>query len=89
MENKRMFMIFQSFGGSNVIFIRYNPDSFKVNDKIVKVSDKKRQECLLLWIKHYIKKGTSFPLEVKYLFYDEYNETDQTKITITEKDIIC
>jgi len=88
MENRRMFMIFQSFGGSRTIFIRYNPDVFRVNNKIVNVFDKKRHELLLRWVKHYLKNGTEFPLEVKYLFYDEYDETCQKKITITESDII-
>jgi hypothetical protein len=84
MENRRMFMIFQSFGGPSVIFIRYNPDSFRVNDKIVTVTDKKRHECLLRWVKHYLKNGTDVSLEVKYLFYDEYDETDRTKLSIDE-----
>jgi hypothetical protein len=88
MENRRMFMIFQSFGGPRTIFIRYNPDVFRVNDKIVNVSDKKRHELLLRWVKHYLKNGTEFPMEVKYLFYDEYDEACQKKIIITESDII-
>ena len=85
MENKRMYNIFQSFGGPNVVFIRYNPDSFRVDSKVVKISDKKRHECLVLWIKHYIKNKPEFQLEVKYLFYDD---RDQSKISIEEKDVI-
>jgi len=88
MENKRMFMIFQSFGGPNVVFIRYNPDSFRVKDKVVTLTDKKRHECLLLWVKHFLKNKSKIPLEVKYLFYDEYNERDQSIVTIEEKDVI-
>ena len=87
MENKRMFMIYQSFGGPNVIFIRYNPDSFRVKDKVVTVNDQKRHECLLLWVKHFIKNKSKFPIEVKYLFYDEYDERDQSRINIKEKDL--
>ena len=88
MENKRMFMIYQSFGGPNVIFIRYNPDSFRVKDKVLKVNDNKRHECLLLWVKHFLKNKSEIPLEVKYLFYDEYDEREQTKISIEEKDVL-
>ena len=86
MENKRMYNIFQSFGdGRPLVFIRYNPDSFCVDGKLVKVSDKKRHECLLLWVKHYIKSKPDFKLEVKYLFYDDGY---QSKISIEEKDVI-
>jgi len=88
MENKRMFMIYQSFGGPNVVFIRYNPDTFRVKDKVVTLTDKKRYECLLLWVKHFLKNKSEIPLEVKYLFYDEYNDTEQSRITIEEKDVI-
>lgn len=88
MENKRMFMIFQSFGGPKTIFIRYNPDSFCVNNKVVTVGDKKRHECLLRWVKHYIKNGSENSLEVKYLFYDDYNEGNQETIIIDEKDVL-
>ena len=88
MENKRMFMIFQSFGGPNVIFIRYNPDSFRVKNKVVTINDQKRHECLLRWVKHYIKNKSEFSLEVKYLFYDEYDEIDKSRIIIEEKDVL-
>jgi len=47
-----------------------------VNEKVVTVGDKKRHECLLRWVKHYIKNGTEHPLEVKYLFYDDYDEAN-------------
>jgi hypothetical protein len=87
-ECSRINEIVNGIGGKPVIIIRYNPDVFRVNDKIVNVSDKKRHELLLRWVKHYLKNGTEFSLEVKYLFYDEYDEACQKKITITESDII-
>ena len=88
MENKRMFMIFQSFGGPRTAFIRYNPDVFRVNDKVVTMSDQKRHKCLLQWVKHYLKNQPEKPLEVKYLFYDGYDESDRTMISICEQDVM-
>ena len=88
MENKRMFMIFQSFGGPRTAFIRYNPDVFRVNDKVVTMSDQKRHKCLLQWVKHYLKNQPENPLEVKYLFYDGYDESDRTMISICEQDVM-
>jgi hypothetical protein len=88
MENKRMFMIFQSFGGPRVAFIRYNPDVFRVNDKVVTMGDQKRHKCLLQWVKHYLKNQPENPLEVKYLFYDGYDESDRTMISICEQDVM-
>jgi hypothetical protein len=88
MENKRMFMIFQSFGGPRVAFIRYNPDVFRANDKVVTMGDQKRHKCLLQWVKHYLKNQPENPLEVKYLFYDGYDESDQTMISICEQDVM-
>jgi hypothetical protein len=88
MENKRMFMIFQSFGGPRTAFIRYNPDVFRVNDKVVTVGDQKRHRCLLQWVKHYLKNQPENPLEVKYLFYDGYDESDRTMISICEQDVM-
>jgi hypothetical protein len=88
MENKRMFMIFQSFGGPRVVFIRYNPDVFRVKDKVVTMGDQKRHKCLLQWVKHYLKNQPENPLEVKYLFYDGYDESDQTIMSICEQDVM-
>ena len=42
-ERRRMFGIFQTFGGSPVIFLRYNPDSFRVGGKLSKIGQGKRQ----------------------------------------------
>ena len=88
MENKRMFMIFQSFGGPHVAFIRYNPDVFRVDNKVVNIGDQKRHQCLLRWVKHYLKNQPENPLEVTFLFYDGYKEENNTLVldALFEKD---
>ena len=89
-ERRRMFGIFQSFGGCPVIFLRYNPDSFKnIEGKRGAVNEKKRQEVLISWIKQLIKSGHTFSgCNVKFLFYDGYKESDVTFESITEDDVV-
>ena len=36
--------------GMPTIFLRYNPDNFRVNDKLVKISNENRQKKLLEWV---------------------------------------
>ena len=54
------------------VWLRYNPDTFKINDKTAKITPKKRQDELLRYIKHY-QGLTELPewFVVKYLYYDE------------------
>jgi hypothetical protein len=86
-ENKRMFGIFQSFEGLPVIFLRYNPDTFRVSNKLVKISEQMRMEILLLWIKKLLTEKITGCM-VKYLFYDDYIETETQIQEITEQDVI-
>lgn len=62
-----------------VIFLRFNPDNFRVKGKIQKVNMQKRLEVLLKWVdyslKYDVEKFKSV-LNVKYLFYNEYDETN-------------
>ena len=86
-----MYEISQSFDGLPCVYLRYNPDVFrdKCNEK-VKISDKKRHETLIKWIKYCIEdfKRDIFGVYYKKLFYDEYEELDTSFIEILEKDII-
>ena len=88
-ENIRMFDIAQSFDGLPVIFIRYNPDNFKnKNNRIVKLPTTKRHTILIKWINKYFEMKWNNGLYVKYLFYDGYEESDASIMTIIEKDVI-
>ncbi len=75
-ENRRMFSIAQPFIGKPVVFIRYNPDKYKIgnithNDSIIK-----RHEILLKWINYIINMKLEQGLYVKYLYYDNFNESN-------------
>lgn len=58
------------------IFIRYNPDSFKINGNKTTVSDNKRLKTLIDWLQDAKIKTDTSPLEVVYLFYDDYQENE-------------
>jgi thiol-disulfide isomerase/thioredoxin len=65
--------------GINCIFLRFNPDSFKVNGKLHKININERLKLLVKWIEKCVDmKPTSHiqPVKYKYLFYDEWSDTD-------------
>lgn len=71
-EIGRMKNIYHAEGGISVIFIRYNPDNFKVGGKRQNLSQAKREELLIKWCKYYEDKIPENPLVVNYLFYDDW-----------------
>jgi hypothetical protein len=89
-EQRRMVQIFEalSLGPDNdksiismipVIFIRFNPDNFKVKEKIQKVNMQKRLEVLVKWLEYcldYDIEKIKSMINVKYLFYNDYNENN-------------
>ena len=74
-EINRMKNIFMAEGGIPLIFIRYNPDSF-VDEKGKKqsLSQPKKEDLLIKWIKYYKDNVPDNFLSVKYLFYDGKNQ---------------
>eukprot|EP00960_Hanusia_phi_P053850 762478-Hanusia_phi.AAC.1 len=81
-EQSRMITITNAFGGIPVIWIRYNPDDFIRNHKIVKMSDAEKRKILQEYIlKHTVSPPTNFA-EVIYLFYDEWRPTDRRFVLI-------
>lgn len=73
-EMYRMINISQSFGGTPVIFLRYNPDTFKVGRMKIDTKKGDRYERLLTaieYLRDYYAEPDYF-LSVAYLFYDEY-----------------
>jgi hypothetical protein len=80
-EINRMKNIYMNEGGKRVLFIRYNPYNYKKNGKIVKMTQKKKEEILIKWLKYYEKiENVENDLSVHYLFYDNKKEDECEKI---------
>lgn len=72
-EMARMCMIHQDFGGMPVIFIRFNPDSYKVGDKVIRET-KSRERVVIDLMKSFNNvKQINYPLVVCYLYYDGFD----------------
>ncbi len=78
-EFNRMKNIFMSFGGTPVVFIRYNPHPHKENGKTVKVPQSKKEETLVKWVRYLKDIEPTELCSVVYLYYDE-NDTTQFRI---------
>jgi hypothetical protein len=69
----------QNAVGMNCIFLRFNPDTFKVNNKKQSINMNERLKLLVKWIEkcEEMKPEKDLqPVKYKYLFYDDWNETD-------------
>jgi hypothetical protein len=69
----------QNAVGMNCIFLRFNPDTFKVNNKKQSINMNERLKLLVKWIEkcEQMKPEKDFePVKYKYLFYDNWSETD-------------
>lgn len=80
-EVTRMKNIFQACGGIPVVFIRYNPDKYQTDGKLV-ISQMARERILIENLNYLMKLETIVELlSVKYLFYDGYHkETKREEI---------
>ena len=76
-EINRMKNIYMNDGGIPVIFLRYNPDNYKINGKKQDTCQKKRELELVKWIKYYqqFENIQGYNLSVQYLFYTDGNNT--------------
>jgi len=89
-EDCRMFEIQQAFG-LPCLFIRWNPDSFKVREKLVrKYSIDKRLDILQKWIRQCINLTIDKEQPPSYieLFFDEYDEGNKTFTSIYEEHVL-
>ena len=69
-ERIRMINIVEALG-MRCVFVRYNPDTFKIDGKMVKMSAKKRHELLLKTVRECMKPSfDSQTADVIYLYYD-------------------
>ena len=91
-ENRRMCQIHEALsnGMIPVIFLRFNPDNFKVNGKLQKVNMQKRLDVLCKWVLHCLnlKHELNTPsIKIKHLFYDDYEETNSEFMEFNDNDI--
>jgi hypothetical protein len=87
-ELARMHEIQNAIGlGLHCIFLRFNPDNFRVAGKLQKVNMNERLKILVKWIEKCAEMKPDRelqPVKYKYLFYDEYNETDVSFLEIDD-----
>ena len=82
-EKRRMIQIHEALSTGQIpcVFLRFNPDNFKINGIIQKINMSKRLEILLKWVNYCLNLKIEDILNgnqilIKYLFYNDYNETD-------------
>ena len=68
-EISRMKQLYFDCGVENLLFIRYNPDDYKVCDGDKQMTDSRRREYLSRYIQSKMRNGSN-GLAVVYLFYD-------------------
>jgi hypothetical protein len=77
-EVNKMKNIYTAYGGEMpIVFIRYNPDKFKVDGKVVNIPNEKKEKMLLLWVKKAINEIPTGMISIIYLYYDNYRETQR------------
>lgn len=79
----RMKEIYLDCEKPNLLFIRYNPDTYKpIGD--IKYNNKEREKILLKYLQERIEKNDFFGLNVVYLFFDGFsiNSIEIEKISI-------
>lgn len=85
-ELSRMHEI-QNAAGIHCIFLRFNPDCYKVNSKIIDTAMNNRLEILLEYIKicsKMIPNNYLSPCKYKYLFYDQFSKNNTTFLEIDD-----
>ena len=78
-ENTRMINISQSLG-MPVIFLRYNPDRFTINNKVIDIPKKIRLQELKKMLDQYLYLDLNllkYFCSVVYLFYNDYDVDDR------------
>jgi len=78
-ELNRMYLIAQALG-MPVIFLRYNPDEFKNNNKNAEITNNQREDILIQWVKYLMNSQPTNQdqyLRCAYLFYDNHIQTTE------------
>jgi hypothetical protein len=82
-ELVRMHQIYEALG-LPCIFLRFNPDNYRVNGKLVKINITSRLEQLVLWLKYCFELKEPKGILYKFLYYDNYNETDKNFLEVND-----
>ncbi|ORZ29951.1 hypothetical protein BCR44DRAFT_23414 [Catenaria anguillulae PL171] len=81
-ETVREINISQSFGGTPVLFLRFNPDEFKRPKGTCEIGTSERLRVLLQVIKHHLPEEPSHFLRRMYLYYDGFTNKNLVPETI-------
>ncbi len=81
-EQKRMIEIHQSLEGRPVIFLRYNPDDYKINGVKMDTPEKVRLDTLSKMLMEVSLSPPKVPLSAVYLFYDD-STLDALEVSIS------
>ena len=81
-DEKRMVDIFNGYGGISVVFIRFNPDSFKINNRNRTVTMQKRLEMLKKEIDHFHTNPPKNQFEIHRMFYDCPSEQYVQRVSV-------
>lgn len=90
-ELSRMHEIYNA-SGLPCIFLRWNPDNFRVNGMLnKKYNNKDRLKLLVKWIQQcftMVPDKYITPVKYKYLFYDNFDETDISFLEIDDISLV-
>jgi hypothetical protein len=90
-ELSRMHEI-QNAAGITCIFLRWNPDNFRVEGNLCKkYSNTQRLKLLVKWVEHcftMVPDKELSPVKYKYLFYDNFNEADISFLEIDDTKLL-
>lgn len=75
-ELTRMRQIYFDIGGAQVMFIRYNPDSYKVARGLQEDSRTERETFLSKYLSRVLSTELGSPLSVVYLYYDHFDKSN-------------
>ena len=82
-EVNRMKNIYTAYGGEMpVVFVRYNPDNFRISGNVVKIPIEKRLDIMSRWVRKAIDQVSESAISIVYLYYDNYNEKQRDFINI-------
>ena len=80
-EVTRMIDVMRVRGEDKYIWLRFNPNCFRINNVVQKVSRSKREAHLIDVIKNWVWDGTT---KIKYMYYDQDATNEPAKITKSE-----
>jgi hypothetical protein len=73
-EHKRMVQLINDLGSEQALFIRYNPDEFRISGKKQKIPAHDREVALINLLKQYMSRIDPLPnpgISIIYLYYDD------------------